>query len=147
MYRRNLCFIVFCFSLFLTGCSRVDFSDLVTSAGAGLTATASAAAGLPPVATGILTTAGAVGAGALVEDQTTETIGEVCAQVPDEMKADCVKDQTLLRTIKDWGEYAIYAILAFFVITFAIGYFIPNGQHRKLKKRMFDDPKIKHTDM
>ena len=119
--------------LTFTACSRLNLSDLVATGGATAGAALASAVGLPVGGVAAVTAVSGVSAGALVDNHTTETIGEVCSQVPDEMKADCVKDQTLLRTIKDWGMYAIYAVLAFFVITFAVGYFLPNGQHRKLR--------------
>ena len=141
-----------CLSLLLiiflvSGCSRFSVSDLATGVGAASGATLASAVGAGVPATVALTTVGAVGGAGIVEEKVAESIGEVCSTVPDEMKADCIKDQTIVRAVKAWGLYAIYAALGVFILTFAAGYFLPNGKQRKMHKKLFDSPIMKMDDM
>ncbi len=131
----------------LTGClgSRVDLSDIATGTGAVVGAAATAATGLPPIAT----VAGALGgatAGAVLVDE-PESTADTISKLPEEERAAALKWLAVWDTVKSLGFYAIGAVLAFFLIPLLIGYFLPNGQHRKLKRMAFDNEDIKMKDI
>ena len=143
----RLCLVVFC-CLLVSACSgRINLSDGVTAGSSTLGALVSSAVGLPPAGVAAVTLASGVGGATLVDNNVKETIGEVCAAVPNDMRVECVKEQAFIRAIKDWGLYAIYATLGFFIITFMVGYFLPNGKQRRLMKKAIDHPDIKSTDI
>ena len=140
--------IVILATISLTGClgSRIDLSDLSTTAAATVGAGTAVAVGLPTVPVVTVTALSAVAGAALVDEPETSVVDAIDL-VPEEERAGVLKAHEMWAAVESLGYWIIVAVLAFFLLPLLVGYILPNGKQRKMQRMMFDNPDIKHKDL
>jgi len=127
--------------LLLSGCSkniiRDNLSDIAAT-GASATCTL-----INPVVGFVCGSA----TGALVNSVTPPEDNVDLTDIPEEQRAEVLKNQQMWKMIESLGVWAIGGIAAFFIIPLIIGYVMPNRRQRKLERIAFDRDDIKATDL
>ena len=109
--------------LMLSACSRFDLSDVATTTGATVGATAAAALGAPTLVIATSTVAGGVAGGALVEDETSAV--DACIENP-----EICREVEFWDTLKDF----IHWIIGGTVLLIIVAWLIPGPQTLWRKK-------------
>lgn len=127
--------------LFLSGCSQKIFKDNISDVAAtGASATCTL---INPVVGFICGAAtGIVVNNAIPVDESPDL-----SEIPEEQRAEVLKNQQMWKMIESLGVWAIGGIAAFFIIPLVIGYVMPNRRQRKLERIAFDRDDIKATDL
>lgn len=121
----------------VTACSSIQFDELASSGAAAGAAVGTAVVTTNPVLIG----AAAVTAGVATSAATPASGDGIDLNlVPEEKRAGVAKYQATLDLIKQFGWWIALGLGAWFFVPLIIGYFIPNGKHRKLHKDAFNDP-------
>jgi len=127
--------------IFLLGCSSNAIKDNISDISA-TTATATCTL-INPVVGIVCGTA----TGAIVNSVTPIEEKLDLSEIPEEQRAEVLKNQQMWKMIESLGMWAIAGIAAFFIIPLIIGYFMPNRRQRKLERIAFDRDDIKATDL
>jgi len=127
--------------LFLSGCSQKILKDNISDVAAtGASATCTL---INPVVGFICGAAtGIVVNNAIPADESPDL-----SEIPEEQRAEVLKNQQMWKMIESLGVWAIGGIAAFFIIPLVIGYVMPNRRQRKLERIAFDRDDIKATDL
>jgi hypothetical protein len=127
--------------LFLSGCSQKIFKDNISDVAAtGASATCTLINPVVGFVCGAAT--GIVVNNAIPIDESPDL-----SEIPEEQRAEVLKNQQMWKMIESLGVWAIGGIAAFFIIPLVIGYVMPNRRQRKLERIAFDRDDIKATDL
>ena len=127
--------------LFLSGCSQKIFKDNISDiAATGASATCTLINPVVGFVCGAAT-------GVVVNNAIPIDEGPNLSEIPEEQRAEVLKNQQMWKMIESLGVWAIGGIAAFFIIPLIIGYVMPNRRQRKLERIAFDRDDIKATDL